>query len=95
MTERRESCADAAALRLGISRCLLGSEVRYHGGDKRDAFLTDVLSPFVERIFAFRALRGLFARCWTLGDAWAGASYLEAQSDLEPHPKQLMLRNHA
>lgn len=34
--------------RLGISRCLLGEEVRYDGGHKRDVFLTDVLAPFVE-----------------------------------------------
>lgn len=34
--------------RLGISQCLLGDMVRYDGGHKRDAFLTDVLAPFVE-----------------------------------------------
>ncbi len=34
--------------RLGISQCLLGDEVRYDGGHKRDPFLTDVLTPFVE-----------------------------------------------
>ncbi len=34
--------------RVGISQCLLGDEVRYDGGHKRDAFLTDVLDPFVE-----------------------------------------------
>ncbi|NOT24042.1 MAG: DUF523 and DUF1722 domain-containing protein [Nitrospiraceae bacterium] len=35
-------------LRLGISRCLLGDEVRYDGGHKRDNFLTDVLGSFVK-----------------------------------------------
>lgn len=35
-------------LRLGISRCLLGDEVRYDGGHQRDRFLTDALSPYVE-----------------------------------------------
>ena len=35
-------------LRLGISACLLGETVRYDGGHKRDAFLTEVLGPFVE-----------------------------------------------
>lgn len=35
-------------LRLGISRCLLGDEVRYDGGHKRDRFLSDVLSRYVE-----------------------------------------------
>lgn len=35
-------------IRLGISACLLGDEVRYDGGHKRDAFLVDTLGPFVE-----------------------------------------------
>ena len=38
----------AAPLRLGISRCLLGEAVRFDGGHKRDAFLTDVLGRYVE-----------------------------------------------
>jgi uncharacterized protein YbgA (DUF1722 family)/uncharacterized protein YbbK (DUF523 family) len=33
--------------RLGVSACLLGEEVRYNGGHKRDRFLTDVLGPYV------------------------------------------------
>jgi uncharacterized protein YbgA (DUF1722 family)/uncharacterized protein YbbK (DUF523 family) len=37
-----------APIRVGISACLLGEEVRYDGGHKRDSFLTDVLSRFVE-----------------------------------------------
>ena len=39
---------DAAALRIGISSCLLGNQVRFDGGHKRDRFLTDVLGPHVE-----------------------------------------------
>jgi uncharacterized protein YbgA (DUF1722 family)/uncharacterized protein YbbK (DUF523 family) len=35
-------------IRLGVSACLLGDEVRYDGGHKRDTFLADVLGPFVE-----------------------------------------------
>ena len=35
-------------LRVGISGCLLGQEVRYDGGHKRDPFLTDTLGQFVE-----------------------------------------------
>ena len=35
-------------IRLGISACLLGDEVRYDGGHKRDTYLTDVLGPQVE-----------------------------------------------
>lgn len=36
------------ALRIGISSCLLGEEVRFDGGHKRDAFLVDVLGRQVE-----------------------------------------------
>ena len=35
-------------VRVGVSSCLLGSEVRWDGGHKRERFLTDVLAPFVE-----------------------------------------------
>jgi len=35
-------------IRVGISRCLLGDRVRYDGGHKRDEFLADTLSRFVE-----------------------------------------------
>lgn len=39
---------DTRPLRIGISACLLGEPVRYDGGHKRDAFLTEVLTPHVE-----------------------------------------------
>jgi uncharacterized protein YbgA (DUF1722 family)/uncharacterized protein YbbK (DUF523 family) len=35
-------------VRIGVSRCLLGEEVRYDGGHKRDRFLTDVFGRYVE-----------------------------------------------
>jgi uncharacterized protein YbgA (DUF1722 family)/uncharacterized protein YbbK (DUF523 family) len=35
-------------VRIGISSCLLGAEVRYDGGHKRSGFLTDVLGRHVE-----------------------------------------------
>ncbi|MEJ2428024.1 MAG: DUF523 and DUF1722 domain-containing protein [Deltaproteobacteria bacterium] len=35
-------------IRLGISTCLLGENVRYDGGHKRDRFITDTLGRFVE-----------------------------------------------
>jgi uncharacterized protein YbgA (DUF1722 family)/uncharacterized protein YbbK (DUF523 family) len=44
------SQAEAGApspIRIGISACLLGEEVRFDGGHKRDRFLTDVLGPHV------------------------------------------------
>lgn len=40
----------ASPIRLGISRCLLGDEVRFDGGHKRDNFLTEVLGQYVEWI---------------------------------------------
>lgn len=40
--------AAPARLRLGISSCLLGEEVRYNGGHKRDSFLVDTLGRWVE-----------------------------------------------
>jgi uncharacterized protein YbgA (DUF1722 family)/uncharacterized protein YbbK (DUF523 family) len=35
-------------LRVGVSSCLLGQRVRWDGQHRRDAFLVDVLGPFVE-----------------------------------------------
>ncbi len=35
-------------LRVGISRCLLGEEVRFDGGHKRDTFLMELLGRYVE-----------------------------------------------
>jgi uncharacterized protein YbgA (DUF1722 family)/uncharacterized protein YbbK (DUF523 family) len=39
---------DAAPIRVGISACLLGQEVRFDGGHKRDRYLTDTLGKFFE-----------------------------------------------
>lgn len=39
---------DSRPVRVGISSCLLGNEVRYDGGHKRDRFLTDTLGQFFE-----------------------------------------------
>lgn len=38
----------SAPIRVGISACLLGQEVRYNGGHKRDDFLVETLGRFVE-----------------------------------------------
>jgi len=40
--------SEGAPIRLGVSSCLLGEEVRFDGGHKRDRFLTDLLGRFVE-----------------------------------------------
>ncbi|HEY4595237.1 MAG TPA: DUF523 domain-containing protein, partial [Thermoanaerobaculia bacterium] len=42
------STPDPPKPRVGISACLLGQEVRYNGGHKRDAFLTDTFGRYVE-----------------------------------------------
>jgi uncharacterized protein YbgA (DUF1722 family)/uncharacterized protein YbbK (DUF523 family) len=39
-----------APIRLGISSCLLGNEVRYDGGHKLDRFLRDTLGKYVEYV---------------------------------------------
>jgi uncharacterized protein YbgA (DUF1722 family)/uncharacterized protein YbbK (DUF523 family) len=40
--------AGDAPIRIGISACLLGQEVRFDGGHKRSDFLVDIFGPFVE-----------------------------------------------
>jgi uncharacterized protein YbgA (DUF1722 family)/uncharacterized protein YbbK (DUF523 family) len=35
-------------IKLGVSACLLGQNVRYNGGHSRDPFITDTLSKYVE-----------------------------------------------
>jgi len=42
--------SDAAKIRLGISSCLLGNNVRWNGGHTRDRFLTDTLGKYVEYV---------------------------------------------
>lgn len=39
---------NGASIRVGISSCLLGEEVRFDGGHKRDAYVTGTLSQFFE-----------------------------------------------
>lgn len=37
-------------IKLGISTCLLGGNVRYDGGHQLDRFLTDTLGQYVEYV---------------------------------------------
>jgi uncharacterized protein YbbK (DUF523 family) len=37
-------------IKLGISACLLGEQVRYDGGHSLDRFLTDTLGKYVEYV---------------------------------------------
>src|SRR5688572_283085 len=51
--EREPGSASRPALelspvRIGISACLLGEEVRFDGGHKRNSFLTEILGPHVQ-----------------------------------------------
>jgi uncharacterized protein YbgA (DUF1722 family)/uncharacterized protein YbbK (DUF523 family) len=39
---------EAPKVRIGISACLLGQEVRYNGGHKKDSFLTDTFGKYVD-----------------------------------------------
>ena len=39
---------ETEAIRLGVSTCLLGEEVRHDGGHKRDPFLIETLGDLVE-----------------------------------------------
>jgi uncharacterized protein YbgA (DUF1722 family)/uncharacterized protein YbbK (DUF523 family) len=44
----KSACSAHRRVRVGISSCLLGETVRFDGGHKRDAFLTDTFGRFVE-----------------------------------------------
>jgi uncharacterized protein YbbK (DUF523 family) len=51
MTGARSDVADPRRLRpirIGVSACLLGEQVRFDDGHKRDAFLTETFGRFVE-----------------------------------------------
>ena len=43
-----QAAGETEAIRLGVSSCLVGQEVRFDGGHKRDRLLTDLLDQFVE-----------------------------------------------
>lgn len=43
-----ENGGDHPPIRIGVSACLLGEQVRFDGGHKRDGFLVDTLGRFVE-----------------------------------------------
>ena len=41
---------DADPVRIGVSSCVIGEEVRWNGGHSRQRYLTDMLGPFVEYV---------------------------------------------
>ena len=42
--------SDPRPLRIGVSSCVIGEEVRWNGGHSRQRYLTDMLGPFVEYV---------------------------------------------
>ena len=42
--------ADTDPIRIGVSSCVIGEEVRWNGGHSRQRYLTDMLGPFVEYV---------------------------------------------
>jgi len=48
MVARAIDPSEEGTVRIGVSACLLGRQVRFDGGHKRDAFLTDTFGRFVE-----------------------------------------------
>jgi uncharacterized protein YbgA (DUF1722 family)/uncharacterized protein YbbK (DUF523 family) len=48
VTHSEAPYASEDPIRVGVSSCLLGAEVRYNGGHKRNDFLVDTLGGFVE-----------------------------------------------
>ncbi len=48
MSPKSPQAAGQGPIRIGISACLLGHEVRFDGAHKRDRFLTDTFGRFVE-----------------------------------------------
>ena len=47
-TNDTSTARERTGIRIGISACLLGQEVRFDGGHKRDRFLTDTLGQYVD-----------------------------------------------
>ena len=45
---REAPSREGSPIRLGVSSCLLGEEVRFDGGHKRDRFIADLLGRFFE-----------------------------------------------
>ena len=112
-----------APIRIGVSACLLGQNVRYDGGHKKDAGLRELATPrrhanVLQHMLGYvspqvsaderQELLGL------IDDHRRGlvplvvplallrhhvrrlrVAYLQGQVYLDPHPKELMLRNHS
>jgi len=78
----------AAALVRAFPHLPIEEEGRLNDGYLRESF--------IERVFAYKRLQGLWATRWTLVRHYVRTlkvEYLLGQTYLDPHPKELMLRN--
>lgn len=50
MTAIDAESPDVRPIRIGVSSCVIGEEVRWNGGHSRQRYLTDMLAPFVEYV---------------------------------------------
>ncbi|MGI9585122.1 MAG: YbgA family protein [Acidimicrobiia bacterium] len=50
MTTIQIAAVDSRPIKLGVSSCIIGEEVRWNGGHARQRWLTDVLGEFVEYV---------------------------------------------
>jgi len=50
MSATETDMSDTRPLRIGVSSCVIGEEVRWNGGHSRQRYLTDMLGPFVEYV---------------------------------------------
>ncbi|MGH7934557.1 MAG: 2-thiouracil desulfurase family protein, partial [Candidatus Binataceae bacterium] len=48
MTPVSSDAVDQDSIKIGVSSCLLGQEVRFDGGHKRNDFLVEMFGRFVE-----------------------------------------------
>src|SRR5882672_8608527 len=48
--ESYATCAIDGPIRVGVSSCLLGNQVRFDGGHKRNDFILNTLGQFVELV---------------------------------------------
>jgi hypothetical protein len=60
--ERELGSPDTPPLRLGVWLRLLGASVRYDGGHKKDAFVTDTLGPYVAWVYGALFVQALAVR---------------------------------
>ncbi len=82
----RDKAPEESRLRLGISSCLLGNEVRFDGGHKRDPFSDDQLGRFVEWVTVcpeVEAGMGIPRPAMRLVDSGDGVRLVEIRSEVD------------